>query len=177
MLELRNSMLEITRTESGVAGLKRERVELAGELRRAHELFLPVAEDLGIDFLLDVPDRPVCLLADRMKLQRVFSNLIDNALKFNRRGGEVALTLKQTEKCVTVTVADSGCGIAEADLPHVFERLFRADASRSLPGNGLGLPLARAVIRAHGGEITVESTPGKGSVFTVTLPRGKETTP
>jgi len=174
MLELINSMLEITRTESGLAELKTEPVDLSEQLRRAHELFLPVAEDLGIGFELKLPDAPVCIRADRMKLQRVFSNLIDNALKFNSRGGKVILTLDAAEDHAAVTVADTGCGIAENDLPHIFERLFRCDASRSRPGNGLGLTLAHAIVRAHGGEIEVRSTPGKGSEFTVRLPRSQE---
>ena len=173
MLELINSMLEITRTESGLSGMKPETVDLAEQLRRAHELFLPVAEDLGIDFRIELPDRPVCIRGDRVKLQRVFSNLIDNALKFNKRGGKVVLTMKHADPGVIITVADTGCGIAEKDLPHIFERLFRCDASRSLPGNGLGLTLARAIIRAHGGEILVDSTPGRGSTFTVRLPDQK----
>ena len=177
MLELINSMLEITRTESGLAGLKREPVELSEQLRRAHELFLPVAEDLGIDFRLELPEGPVCIDADRMKLQRVFSNLIDNALKFNRRRGKATLRLEASAENILVTVTDTGCGIAEADLGHIFERLYRCDASRSRPGNGLGLSLAHAVVRAHGGEIRVASKPGCGSVFTVVLPRKREEAP
>lgn len=176
MLELINSMLEIARTESGLSGLKTEVVELSGQLRRAHELFLPVAEDLGIDFRLELPEQPVSITADRVKLQRVFSNLIDNALKFNRSGGKVTLKMKATDEEVLVTVADTGCGIAAADLGHIFERLFRCDASRSRPGNGLGLSLARAIVRAHGGEIRAESEVGRGSVFTVRLPRKREET-
>lgn len=171
MLGLINSMLEITRTESGLSGLKTETVELSGQLRRAHELFLPVAEDLGIDFRLELPESPVRIAADRVKLQRVFSNLIDNALKFNRRGGRVTLKLATSEAGVAITVADTGCGIAAEDLGHIFERLFRCDASRSRPGNGLGLALARAIVRAHGGEIRAESEPGRGSTFTVLLPK------
>lgn len=174
MLELINSLLEITRTESGVSGLKCEPVELTDQLRRAYELFLPVAEDLGIDFTLELPEHPVDIAADRVKLQRVFSNLIDNALKFNRRGGKVTVRLETPEGNAVVTVSDTGCGIAEADLGHIFERLYRCDASRSRPGNGLGLALARAIVRAHGGEIRVVSTPGVGSVFTVLLPRNRE---
>lgn len=176
MLELINSLLEITRTESGLSNLKLESVELTYQLRRAHELFLPVAEDLGIDFELELPEHPVSIAADRVKLQRVFSNLIDNALKFNRRGGKVAIRLEASDDHVAVTVTDTGCGIAEADMPHIFERLYRCDASRSRPGNGLGLSLAYAIVRVHGGDIRVVSTPGRGSAFTVLLPRDREGT-
>jgi signal transduction histidine kinase len=170
MLSLINSLLEITRTEAGVAGMNAEQVELGEQLRRAHELFLPLAEDLGIEFALELPEIPLYVAADRVKLQRVFSNLIDNALKFSNRGGRIVIGLAAGEDKAVVTVSDTGCGISESDLPHIFDRLYRCDASRSRPGSGLGLTLAAAIVRAHGGTITAASTPGKGSVFTVTLP-------
>lgn len=170
MLELINSLLEITRTESGLAGLKSEPVELSEQLRRAHELFLPVAEDLGVEFALELPEHPVSVRADRVRLQRVFSNLIDNALKFSDRGGKVTLRLAAEADCAVVSVADTGCGIAASELPHIFERLYRCDASRSRPGNGLGLALAAAIVRALGGQLLAVSAPGNGSTFTVRLP-------
>ena len=173
MLSLINSLLEITRTEAGLAGLNTDQVELGEELRRAHELFQPLAEDLGIEFALELPEKPLYVAADRVKLQRVFSNLIDNALKFSDPGGRVAIGLAAGEKTAVVTVSDTGCGISESDLPHIFDRLYRCDASRSRPGSGLGLTLAAAIVRAHGGTIEAASTPGKGSVFTVTLPDAK----
>lgn len=177
MLALINSLLEITRTESGLAGLNAEPVELGEQLRRAHELFLPLAEDLGIAFSLELPETPLHIDADRVKLQRVFSNLIDNALKFSDSGGKVAIRLADGGGHAVVTVTDTGCGISEADLPHIFERLYRCDASRSHPGSGLGLTLAAAIVRAHGGTITAASVPGRGSTFTVTLPKAKAESP
>ncbi|MBQ6351801.1 MAG: HAMP domain-containing histidine kinase [Lentisphaeria bacterium] len=173
MLALINSLLEITRTESGLAGLNTELVELGDQLRRAHELFLPLAEDLHIEFSLDIPPDPIHVAADRLKLQRVFSNLIDNALKFSDPDGKVAIRLADAGDNAVVTVSDHGCGISEADLPHIFDRLFRCDASRSRPGSGLGLTLAAAIVRAHGGTIEAASSPGKGSTFTVTLPKAR----
>lgn len=171
MLALINSLLEITRTESGLAGLNTELVELGEQLRRAHELFLPLAEDLGIDFTLELPETALRVSGDRVKLQRVFSNLIDNALKFSDAGGKVVIRLADAGAHAVVTVSDTGCGISEADLPHIYERLFRCDASRSRPGSGLGLTLAAAIVRAHNGTIDAASCPGKGSTFTVTLPK------
>ena len=94
-------------------------------------------------------------------------------MKFSDRGGKVAIRLADGGDHAVVTVSDTGCGISEADLPHIFERLYRCDASRSRPGSGLGLTLAAAIVRVHGGTITAASTPGRGSSFTVTLPKAK----
>lgn len=171
MLGLINSMLEITRTESGLFAPDLAPVDVIEMLRRARELFQPLAEDLKIELLLEAPDRPINIPADRMKLQRVFANLIDNALKFSDPGGKISIRVTDGPEEVSVAVADTGCGISETDLPHIFDRLYRCDASRSRPGSGLGLALAAAIVRAHGGRIDVESTPGKGSVFTVVLPK------
>ena len=174
MLELINSLLEITRTESGINGLRTERTNLSAMLRRACELFQAPAEDMGIELVQYLPAEPVTVSADPVKLQRVFANLIDNALKFSDRGGKVTVTLTAERKCAVVSVGDTGCGISAADLPHIFERLYRCDASRSRPGSGLGLTLAAAIVRAHGGTIEVASTPGEGSTFTVTIPKSGE---
>ena len=171
MLALINSMLEITRTESGLLAPIREPVDLTETLRRAGELFAPLAEDMKIDLVMELPDDPVLVPADRMKLQRVFANLIDNALKFSDPGGKVSIRASRGDDTVSISVSDTGCGIGESDLPHIFERLYRCDSSRSRPGSGLGLTLAAAIVHAHDGEIKVQSAPGRGSVFTVTLPR------
>ncbi len=172
MLALINSMLEITRTESGLALIAHEPVNLSEMLRRARELFLPIAEDMRIEFTLEIPPEPLTVSADRVRLQRVFANLIDNALKFSDPGGKLHIRLGSDGDRAKVSVTDTGCGIAAEELPHIFERLYRCDASRSRPGSGLGLTLAAAIVRAHGGEIQVESVPGRGSTFTVILPRG-----
>ena len=174
MLELINSLLEITRTESGINGLRTETTDLASMLRRACELFQVLAEDLGITLSQEIPDNAVLVNAEPVRLQRVFANLIDNALKFSDKGGTITISLTSERGSAVVRVSDTGCGISASDLPHIFERLYRCDASRSRPGSGLGLTLAAAIVRAHGGTITAESTPGQGSIFTVTLPEIKE---
>jgi len=174
MLSLINSMLEITRTEAGLVKLEYADVDLCEMLRRARELFLPLAEDLRSSFELETPPEAVRVTADRMKLERVFANLIDNALKFSNAGGRLSVSVARHGDSAVVTVADTGCGIAEADLPHIFERLYRCDASRARPGSGLGLSLAAAIVRAHRGGIGVTSSPGKGTTFTVTLPASPE---
>jgi signal transduction histidine kinase len=103
-------------------------------------------------------------------LQRLLANLLDNAVKYTAAGGSVTVSVADTAAQVSISVQDSGCGIEPADLPRIFERFYRCDQSRSKPGIGLGLSLARAIARAHGGDITAASVPHRGSTFTVSLP-------
>ena len=104
-------------------------------------------------------------------IQRMLSNLLDNAIKYTPSGGTVNVTVSESKAQVVVAFEDTGVGISQADLPRIFERFYRCDQSRSQAGIGLGLSLARAIARAHGGDITVISTPNQGSIFTVTLPK------
>jgi signal transduction histidine kinase len=104
-------------------------------------------------------------------IQRMLSNLLDNAIKYTPQGGLVKVSVSENEAKVVVSVKDTGCGISPSDLPRIFERFYRCDQSRSQAGIGLGLSLARAIARAHGGEITATSTPNQGSTFTATLPK------
>jgi two-component system phosphate regulon sensor histidine kinase PhoR len=96
---------------------------------------------------------------------------VHNAIKFNRAGGKVTISTSYDSKSVYVSVSDTGIGIAREDLPHIFERFYKADKARSGGGSGLGLAIAKHTVQAHGGEIWAESEEGKGSVFTFRLPR------
>jgi signal transduction histidine kinase len=108
---------------------------------------------------------------DISRLQRVVANLLDNAIKYTPAGGSITISVKEGQEEAIVTVSDSGIGIDKGSLPRIFERFYRGDESRSTPGNGLGLSLVGALVHAHGGEIQVKSSPGKGSTFTVVLPK------
>ena len=114
----------------------------------------------------------VVVRGDDGLLARVFSNLIENGIHYNSPGGSVTITIEQKDAWAVVTVADTGIGIAPENLAHIFERFYRVDASRSRHngGAGLGLSIVAALVRQHGGEVKVESEPGKGSIFTVQLP-------
>ena len=103
-------------------------------------------------------------------LQRVFSNLIDNAVKYTPPAGNIEITMRAINHEIAVEISDTGIGIAPDALPRIFERFYRGDKSRNVSGLGLGLSLAETIIKAHGGRIEVESTVGNGSTFTVFLP-------
>jgi signal transduction histidine kinase len=166
-----NTMLMISKTEAGVEPIARENVELAGLVRNACELFRPVAEDKGLGLSCNVSG-PGPVSGDPRMIQRLLANLLDNAIKYTPPGGKVNVAVAEDEKkAVRVTVQDTGVGIAPNDLPRLFERFYRCDQSRSEPGIGLGLSLARAIARAHGGDIAVTSQPNQGSAFTVTFPK------
>jgi len=171
LVEMINTMLEIAQADSGMLALPDRPVDIGDVVRRACELFEPVAQDKGVHFESGVPTETLMTTGDISRLQRAIANLIDNALKFTSAPGRVRVTVGGDESHVNVTVEDSGIGIDADSLRHIFDRFYRADPSRSTQGNGLGLPLARSIVRAHGGDIHVTSRPGEGSVFAIVLPR------
>jgi heavy metal sensor kinase len=172
LLDMINTMLLISQTQAGTATPAQESLDLALLLSQAIDLFQPLAEDRQVRLVADLPER--CpLTGDARMLQRLVANLLDNAIKYSSQGGKVTVDLicaVQGKGSHRLTIGDSGAGISEADLPHIFKRFFRCDQSRSTQGSGLGLSLAQAIARAHGGRIEVQSTPGEGSRFTVVLP-------
>jgi heavy metal sensor kinase len=170
LLDMINTMLLISKTEARVDPIAEEQVDLSALVRSACELFEPMAEDGGVHLACRVPEA-LALDGDPRMLQRMFANLFDNAIKYTLPGGGVTVTVLENENKDRVTeVKDTGVGIAPEDLPRVFDRFYRCDRSRSKPGIGLGLSLARAIARAHGGDITVDSRVDKGSTFRVILP-------
>jgi len=175
LLDMINTMLMITKAESGLHQLDEQQVDMARLVRDACELLAPVAEDRGLSLACEAPETsPV--VGDPRMIQRIFANLLDNAVKYTPSGGTVKVSLSEKGgEAVVVAVQDTGIGIPAGDLPHVFERFYRCDQSRSEPGTGLGLSLARALARAHNGDITVTSALGQGSTFTLILPRNKGT--
>ncbi len=117
----------------------------------AADLFLPLAEDKDIDLETSLTSAPLIVLGDRTKIQRVIANLLDNAIKFTPPGGKVMVSVRADDLKAIITIEDTGPGISADDLPHIFERFYRCDKSRSTPGNGLGLSLALALIHVHSG--------------------------
>ncbi len=170
LLDMISTMLMISKTESGVDKLSGKDIDLSVIIRQACELFGPTAEDGRLTLSCNVPDA-IHVIGDTPMIQRMLSNLLDNAIKYTPPGGTVNIVAAENHKQVTVEVKDNGVGISCKDLSRIFERFYRCDESRSRSGVGLGLSLARTIARAHGGDITVVSAPNKGSVFTVTLPK------
>jgi heavy metal sensor kinase len=170
LIEMINTMLFISRTEAGVIRPELSEMDIAALVRDACRLFQAPAEEKGIALGGRGPER-LALAGDIRLVQRMVGNLLDNAIKYTRAGGRVDVAVRSAAGGrVEIEVRDTGPGISATDLPHVFERFYRGDPSRSQTGAGLGLSFARAVARAHGGDITAASSPGGGSTFTVTLP-------
>jgi signal transduction histidine kinase len=170
LARLVNELLDLRRLE--VAGeLERVPVDLAEVTRLVVAEQLPRAEARGVELQLDAPDTaPVAgVPAD---LEAVVKNLVANAVKYNRDGGRVHVTLRTEGGARVMTVADTGIGIRQQDLPRIFERFYRVDTARSREtgGTGLGLSIVRHAVERHGGSVRVESTLGEGTTFTVTLP-------
>ncbi|WP_300161661.1 ATP-binding protein [Solidesulfovibrio sp.] len=169
MVSMLGILMDISEAETGAMRLHLGCADMAGLVAEITEIYQYVAEEKGVLLAVAPMDRlPVTADADRMR--QVLGNLLDNAVKYTPSGGRVDVSAWREGGAVTVRVADTGEGISADDIPRIFDRLYRADKSRSQRGLGLGLSLVRAVLFAHGGEIDVQSAPGKGSFFTFTLP-------
>jgi heavy metal sensor kinase len=171
LLDMINTMLVISRTEAGVNTLDAKKLDIGAVVRDACELFQSPAEDKDLRLICNVAGS-FSVSGDNRLIQRMIANLLDNAIKYTPAGGSVEVTVDAAKNdAVAVSVKDSGIGISEEDMPRIFERFYRCDPSRSEAGIGLGLSFARAIARAHGGDIVVASEPNQGSTFTVTLPK------
>ena len=171
MLELINTMLDLSQTGARIERSPRMDVDLAAIVRQMTEFYASVAEDKGVAFILDLPEGEIVRSAHKAKLQQLVGNLLDNAVKFTPGGGTVSVTLtKEPETGLArLAVSDTGIGISEQDQQNLFKRFWRSDASRSLPGNGLGLAVVKAIVTSYGGSVTCTSRPGVGTTFVVKL--------
>jgi heavy metal sensor kinase len=171
LIDTINTMLLISKTEAGINKPALGDINLSTLLSDTCEMFLPGAEDKGLRLRCDAPS-PIHLNGDIRMIQRTLSNLLDNAIKYTPSGGKIDVALTQNSSgTILISVSDTGIGISAEELPHIFERFYRGDQSRSTAGIGLGLSLSRAIARAHGGDIKATSIPGKGSSFTIALPK------
>ena len=176
MTEMVESLLTLARADEGRAPLAVEESDLRDLLSDVTETAGMLGESTGITVSSEMPSQPVRLPVDRHRIQEMLLNLVTNAIKYTPPGGTVHLGLADQDGVVSFTVRDSGVGIAPGDLPHIFDRFWRADPARSRtgqhPGTGLGLAITKWIAEAHGGSITVQSRPGRGTRFTVSLPKG-----
>ena len=174
LLKLINDLLEIIRLDQGGVALKRERINLPEHLRGIADGFqyLASARNLSLKVGSNRSMNDITVEADPARLEKVFNNLIGNAIKFTPTGGTIRIDWDEVGDQIEVTVADTGCGIAKDQLPRIFERFHQADGSstRSFQGAGIGLSLARDLVAEHGGTISVDSEPGEGTTLKVALP-------
>lgn len=173
--KLTNDLLLLAETGDDEVVTVREPVDVASVVRQTVTMFAGAAEERSVRLLFDARRGMPPVSADPAQLRRVFGNLLDNALRFTPEGGEVAVTVRPDEGgAVLVSVADTGPGIEPGHLPHVFDRFYKADTSRthatSARGGGLGLAICRSIVERHGGSISVASRAGSGTTFTVRLP-------
>jgi signal transduction histidine kinase len=167
-----DDLQELSLAEAGQLGLERRPVALADVVDRAIEAACPQAAAEDVALSVAVPQDLPLVDVDPQRIGQVLRNLFCNAMTHTPPGGEIVITARTEGRRVAVCVRDTGTGIAEEDLPHVFDRFYRADRSRSRAtgGAGLGLAIVKQLVEAHGGRIEVESAIGKGTQFTFTLP-------
>ena len=170
-------LLDLARLDAGTADLKMSPLDVDVLLNGMAEKFAPLAERAGVKIVAQASSLPA-VMGDGDRLAQVFTNLVENALKFTPAGGQVTLAARKAGPEVEIDVADTGTGIAPEALSHIFDRFYQADASRARrerQGAGLGLAIAREIVGAHGGKISVRSQLGQGTVFTVRLPVSQPT--
>ena len=168
-------LLDLARLEAGTADLKMSAVDVAVLLHSIVEKFSPQAIKAGVALQVDIPGQLPVLIADGDRLAQVFTNLVDNALKFTPANGQVTLSAKKAGAEMELSVTDSGVGVESEALSRLFDRFYQVDVSRSRGrgeshGAGLGLAIVKEIVQAHGGKIGVRSRVGHGTTFTIQLP-------
>jgi signal transduction histidine kinase len=171
VLTMLNTLMDITEAEHGMMHLHRERTSVSNLMEDVLEIYRLLAEEKRIEIKTDLAD-PCYADVDPNRVQQALANLIDNAVKYTPEGGSITVACEQADQSIKVSVEDNGIGIPPEEQPRIWDRLYRGDKSRGQRGLGLGLSLVKAVVQAHGGQVTVRSVPGSGSEFTVKLPIG-----
>lgn len=173
--ELILDILQIARVESGQQSFELADVPIAELIEQCADQFAEVAAAKQVELRTDFPSRDVTAFADEEGVRTILNNLIDNGIKYTSTGGCVMIRAVADAATVTMEVEDTGIGIAEKDIDRIFERFYRVDKARSreLGGTGLGLSIVKHLAHAFGGNVSVESQPGRGSKFRVELPRRK----
>jgi signal transduction histidine kinase len=169
VLAMLNTLMDITEAEAGMMKLQRQTVDLCQLAQEVAELYQYVAEEKNIRIATELP-APCEVSVDPIRMRQVFANLLDNAIKYTTNGGLVTIAVRGNSKSAEAHFRDTGIGIPADEQDKIWARLYRGDKSRSQRGLGLGLSLVKAIVHAHGGEVTVSSEVNKGSEFTVRLP-------
>ncbi len=170
-----NQLLDLSRIEAGMVDLNAAKQSLSKFVNDVALEFSPMADVKNITFDVDIPEKSCEVYFDTQKLQKALSNLLSNAMKFTPENGRVQLQLSHTTNEATIIVKDTGIGIDQESLDNIFDRFYQVDSTstRKNEGTGVGLAFAKELVELHEGSITVESTVGEGSVFTINLPKGR----
>lgn len=169
MIQMVNNTLDVAEAEAGVTEREKEEINLANLIEEACELFEPVAEEKNV--VLTFTLNTSCYLnGNRQSLQRMASNLLDNAIKYTKPNTSVDIKLDKDSNLIKISISDKGEGIPTQSQHRIFDRFYRCDSSRSKEGSGLGLSYAKAVARSHGGDIILENSSKQGSTFVISLP-------
>jgi len=169
-----DGFLEYSRLQKGKLNFNFAPTSLGKELLELYETYQTKCSQKGIQFELRNTEKLPVIKADTKYLQRVFSNLVDNALKYSQEKGLITITAQEADQSIMIRIEDRGIGIDSKNLPYIFDPFYRGYAEKG-SGYGLGLAVAKAIVDGHGGKIVVESELGKGSVFTVVLPKARKT--
>jgi len=174
--QLIENLLALARADSGAAQMQMECTDMGAILAKACEKSKLLAEEKGVALSRNGAPGPVWVRADADSIERLFVILLDNAVKYTPSGGRIDVKLGKDDGFALAEIRDSGIGISAEDMPHIFDRFYRADRSRAREhgGVGLGLAIGKWIAEAHGGEIQVESEPAKGSAFRVRIPIARE---
>jgi signal transduction histidine kinase len=168
LIDMINTMLDITEAEAGVNNVKPEEYEMVTLIQEACEIFRPLADEKKIDLKIDLPES-VIFRSDRKKMQRIVTNILENAIKYTPEHGTVTVSATARNGKLRIDFEDTGIGISDGDLPHIFERFYRCDQSRSQGGVGLGLSLTKVYTESMNGTISVRSVINQGSTFTLSF--------
>lgn len=173
MEKLLGELLEFSRLESGIVKLNKQKMDVVELVREVFIEYLPALEDNEIELKLELPENPLIVCVDKEGISRVLRNLIDNAVKYGSSGHGIDFSLKDIQDNFIFELKDEGLGIDHKNLEMIFQRFYREDRSRNSKEGGLGLGLAIAdeIVKMHHGKIFVKSEVGKGSTFTVVLPK------
>ena len=175
MSELVTNLLILARADEGRASLALTLTDLRTLVTDAAETAEILGEERQVTVNIEIPQHEAMLPVDAARIRQLLMNLVTNAVKYTPPGGVVTLRLTDAADLITLSVQDTGIGIAPGDLPNVFERFWRADIARSRtgehPGTGLGLAISKWIAEAHGGTLAAQSRPGRGSIFTATFPK------
>ena len=169
LTQLVEELLEISRIESGASPLRFEQLDVATLVRDGVKRFAQQAERAGLALRADLPGEPLYIIGDGERLERALGNLVANAIKFTPSGGEITVSADAGAADVAISVRDTGIGIEPEQQARVFERFYKTDRGRG-SGTGLGLAIVKHIVQAHGGSVSLESRPGRGSTFTMHLP-------